>query len=485
LNDAAANLYDPTVWSNMDYLVQQAAQRHIFVEIDMSTFANHLKNQGINPYNPNLWTQFIQFVTTRYKDASNVSNYSLEGEVNPVNATSGFKATAQGYIDFFNGVTTQTYIGDGGHHLIAAGGLSFLNQPSYGIPWQQIFGLPHVDMATIHTYPSDPNNPETTDSDLNVTTPNVGAWARQNNKPFEIEEYGFIQGIGDARRAAMIQKEQDIARSNGATGLILWNPGPEMLGGTHYDVNPNYPLSWQQVVNGASIAVNPVAPSNTPTAAPSNTPTAAPSNTPTAAPSNTPTAAPSNTPVASCLSRWTCADIGAPNLAGDQASSGGSWTVRGAGGDIWGTADQFHFVWQALTGNGNMHARVTNQTNTSSWAKAGVMLRGSFDRRAPYYFAFVTPGHGISVQFRATFGASATQAINRAGITPAYLEVLRAGNTYTAFVSTDGVQWTAVAGSSVTLNLPTTLLAGLAVTSHNVTASSTANFDHVGGALTS
>ena len=456
LNDPTVNVYDPVVWSNMDYLVQQAALRHMFVEIDMSTFANHLKKQGVNPYNATLWTPFIQFVTTRYKNATNVSNYSLEGEVQPVNATSGVTTTAQGYIDFFNGVTTETYNDDGGHHLIAAGGLSFLNSPSYGIPWQQIFSLPHVDMVTIHTYPGDPYNPETTDHDLTITTPMVGAWAKQNNKPFEIEEYGFIQGIGDARRAAMIQQEQNTAFSNGATGLIVWNTGPEALGGTHYDINPSYPLSWQQIIS------------------------AAPTSAPTTAPTSAPTTAPSICPVP-----WGCADIGNSLRGGNQSLSRGRWTISGAGADIFGTSDQFHYVWQTLAGNGSASARVVTQTYTDAWAKAGVMIRQSTDAKASYYYLLLSAGNIITVQYRPLYGATAIDRYKSTATHPAYLRITRSGNTYTAYTSSDGVSWTPIAGSSVTMTMTSPALAGLAVTSHNSGTLTTVVADHSTVTITS
>lgn len=532
VNDPTVNVYDPVVWSNMDYLVQQAALRHMFVEIDMSTFANHLKKQGINPYNASLWTKFIQFVTARYKNATNVSNYSLEGEVQPVNATSGFTATAQGYIDFFNGVTTETYNDDGGHHLIAAGGLSFLNNPSYGIPWQQIFSLPHVNMTTIHTYPGDPNNPETTDHDLAITTPMVGAWAKQNNKPFEIEEYGFIQGLGDARRAAMIQREENTAFSNGASGLIVWNTGPEVLGGTHYDVNPSYPLSWQQIVSaapgstvqpatptatGTRTSATPVLPTATntrtpapptatstatpipPTATSTETPvppTATNTNTPAAPTAThtpaTPTATstrtstpvpPASTPTAApgtCPNTWSCADVGSPLLAGNQSLSNGGMTISGAGSDIFGTSDQFHYVWQALAGDGSVSARVVTETNTNAWAKTGVMMRQSTDAQAPYYYLLLSASNVISVQYRTSYGAVAIDRYKASAAPPAYLRITRSGNVYTAYTSSDGVSWNAIAGSSVTMTMTSPVLAGLAVTSHNGAALNTAIVDHIG-----
>jgi hypothetical protein len=69
-------------------------------------------------------------------------------------------------------------------------------------------------------------------------------------------------------------------------------------------------------------------------------------------------------PPNACPAGWACADVGGGTPAGSQSLSGSSWTVQGGGGDIWGTSDQFHFVWQELAGDGSVTARVASQGNT-------------------------------------------------------------------------------------------------------------------------
>src|SRR2546421_650587 len=178
-----------------------------------------------------------------------------------------------------------------------------------------------------------------------------------------------------------------------------------------------------------------------------------------------------------CTGGWSCGDIGYPFPAGSQSLSGRTWTIQGGGNDIWGTADQFHFVSQALAANGSVSARAVSQTNTTGWAKAGVMLRQSADPGSAYYAALVTPGNGIVVQYRTAQGGNAQQSASLMGTEPAYLMVTRSGNTYTAYTSTNGTTWTVVSGSSITLNTSGSVLAGLALTSHDASALSTVTFD--------
>jgi hypothetical protein len=172
--------------------------------------------------------------------------------------------------------------------------------------------------------------------------------------------------------------------------------------------------------------------------------------------------------------------VGAPNLAGGQSLVGSTWTVQGSGYDIWNADDQFHYVWQPLTGDGGISARITTQTNSDPWAKAGVMLRGSVDPGAPFYALFVTPGNGIVVDYRAGQGSAAIQAAPAlAGAAPAYLRVTRMGTTFAAYTSNDGSNWTLIPGSGSTVSVSGDLMAGLVVTSHNSGALSAADFDSV------
>jgi hypothetical protein len=181
-----------------------------------------------------------------------------------------------------------------------------------------------------------------------------------------------------------------------------------------------------------------------------------------------------------CPSGWSCSDIGtvAPS-AGGQSLSGGAWTLQGGGSDIWATSDSFHYIWQSLAADGSITARVTAQTNTSAWAKGGLMMRATTDPGSPYYGVFATPGNGVAVQWRTTQGGTSSQLLT-SGTPPVYLQISRSGSTFTALTSADGSTWTPVPGSTMTLpNLGGATLSGLAVTSHNTGQLSTVTADLV------
>ncbi len=173
-------------------------------------------------------------------------------------------------------------------------------------------------------------------------------------------------------------------------------------------------------------------------------------------------------------------DIGVPALSGSQSLNSGTWTISAAGTDIWGTSDQFRYVWQSLPGDGSITAHITSLASTSAWAKAGVMLRQTTDPGSAYYALLVTKGNGIVIQYRTAKGVTTMQIGGITGKAPTYIAVARQGNVYTAYTSSNGVSWTAVSKSSVTITgLSGPVIAGMAFTSHNANALGAVSFDTV------
>ncbi len=193
----------------------------------------------------------------------------------------------------------------------------------------------------------------------------------------------------------------------------------------------------------------------------------------TAAPVTTPAAPPTSLP-----GSWSTQDIGTVATAGSASETGGVVTLRASGADIWDAADEFHFRYQALTGDGEIIARVTGLTNTHPWAKAGVMLRESLAPGSRHAFMCVAAGMGAAFQYRAaTSGASQSASGTPSSTLPRWVRLLRAGNVITGYESTNGTTWTTV--GTVTLGWGATVQVGLAATSHNDGTLTTATFDSI------
>ncbi len=175
---------------------------------------------------------------------------------------------------------------------------------------------------------------------------------------------------------------------------------------------------------------------------------------------------------------WVSQDVGAVGPAGSASYSNGVFTVAGTGGDIQGTADAFQFVYVPVTGNCTIVARVVSVQNIDAWSKIGVMIRESLDPGAANAFVGVTPGNGVTWQYRSSTGGGTGWNNTGSLIAPYWVKLVRSGTTFTGYRSPDGVTWTQQGTAPVTMSA-STVYVGLALTSHNNTSLCTATFDNV------
>jgi regulation of enolase protein 1 (concanavalin A-like superfamily) len=178
------------------------------------------------------------------------------------------------------------------------------------------------------------------------------------------------------------------------------------------------------------------------------------------------------TAFAAVPSPWATQDVGSPALAGSASYVNGAFTVAGGGRDIWGTSDQFRFVYRRVTGDFQIIARVDSITQAHEWSKAGVMIRTSLDADAPHAYVDVSAARGIWFQYRTQPAGLSTSVAGATGSAPRWLKLVRTGTRVKAYTGVDGGNWTSIGAS--TLPLDATVYAGIAVTSHNTAALATA-----------
>jgi phosphatidylserine/phosphatidylglycerophosphate/cardiolipin synthase-like enzyme/regulation of enolase protein 1 (concanavalin A-like superfamily) len=189
-------------------------------------------------------------------------------------------------------------------------------------------------------------------------------------------------------------------------------------------------------------------------------------------------------PSPSLPSGWSSQDIGAVGQAGSAAESGGTFTLKGSGADIWGTADGLHFAFRSLSGDGEIVARVGSLQNTHQWAKAGVMIRESLTAGSRHAMMLVSPGKGLAFQRRVQTGGVTTHTDGGGGTAPVWVRLVRSGNSIAAYRSSNGSAWTLV--GTETIAMGSTVHVGLGLTSHDNAKLATAAFDNVfiGGGTT-
>lgn len=192
----------------------------------------------------------------------------------------------------------------------------------------------------------------------------------------------------------------------------------------------------------------------------------------TSSPTPTPTPPTTTGPVPA---PWSNQDVGSTNLTGSAFFNNGTYTVTGAGADVWGAADGFHYVSRPQTADGSITARVVRLDNTHTYAKAGIMLRGSLSRSAANVVLNVRPNGSVEFMSRPASGAATTFIATAGQTPPAWLRLTRAGTTVSAYVSANGTSWTRIG----TVNISGLQLAGLFVTSHDLAVRNTAVIDSV------
>jgi len=156
------------------------------------------------------------------------------------------------------------------------------------------------------------------------------------------------------------------------------------------------------------------------------------------------------------------------------------YTITADGWDISGTADGFHYAYKRLSSAGSIEAQVLGMTNTSGWAKAGVMIREDLDPNSAHAMTFVTPGNGVVFEYRAGKGLANTGAAGQqTGITaPHWVRITRSGNNFTSEHSANGVTWETL-GTGASFAMAADVYVGLELSSGNTALTCEAQFSDV------
>jgi len=172
-------------------------------------------------------------------------------------------------------------------------------------------------------------------------------------------------------------------------------------------------------------------------------------------------------------------DVGEPGEPGHSSfdPERETWTVSGAGEDIWGGENDFHFVHATLADDVRLEARVEWTNDVYEYSKAGVMLRQDLAEDSVHGFVGFTPDL-VEVLWCRTVGERTTsQHLENADGGLEWVRIDRAGTTVTVSVSPDGEEWFPL--DQRTLSMDDPIHAGLVVTSAVHREPAEATFDDV------
>jgi lysozyme family protein len=171
---------------------------------------------------------------------------------------------------------------------------------------------------------------------------------------------------------------------------------------------------------------------------------------------------------------WQNADVGAVPMAGAAGYNNGVFSIRSAGYDFWTAPDEFHYVYQPISANATIIAKVTSIQNSNGNALAGVMIRENLSASASFVAVSVNPTGTLLMSRQGTGSPSYS---GRAGSAPMWLKLVRSGNSFTASASLDGVTWNIL--GTVNISMISSVYIGMAVTSHNDALFNTSTFSNV------
>jgi TolB protein len=173
-------------------------------------------------------------------------------------------------------------------------------------------------------------------------------------------------------------------------------------------------------------------------------------------------------------------DVGGPAITGSSefSTSNNQYRITGSGANIWGTQDQFRYVWKEMTGNFAVAATMRFLGSGADHRKAGIMVRQSLDTDATYADV-VIHGTGMpGLQWRSKQGEDTnTFDLPIEGPGTFHLKLVRNGVRIFMYIGKGDAEPKEIAHTEVSFRAP--VLVGLAVCSHNAGASDTVVFSNV------
>jgi hypothetical protein len=185
------------------------------------------------------------------------------------------------------------------------------------------------------------------------------------------------------------------------------------------------------------------------------------------------------TPVANPAlpSPWLTANIGTVALTGAATESNGVYTVQGSG-NLAGSADAFRFVYQPLSADGDITTRINSMTTNGVNRCVGVMVRESLAPNSKYAFMGIGQNLKFRWQRRSTTGGNTLSTTSVVATPPnAWARLVRSNSTLYGYSSTNGVNWTKLTSTSITM--ATNIYVGFVVASGSTNTLNTSVFSNV------
>ena len=172
-------------------------------------------------------------------------------------------------------------------------------------------------------------------------------------------------------------------------------------------------------------------------------------------------------------------NIGSVTEAGNLSYSDGTWTINGAGTDVYGSgSDSFYYSYKEITGDAVFIAKVISMDDTNSNATAAVVIRESLDADSKTATMSLKSTLGSIFNSRGFYAADGNGSLSdEEPRTPFWIKIERRGDNIVGFVGPDGVSWSAQ--QNTMFDIPENYYIGIGVSSTSNSVLSTSVFTDV------
>ncbi|MEW6236285.1 MAG: hypothetical protein AB1656_12940 [Candidatus Omnitrophota bacterium] len=186
----------------------------------------------------------------------------------------------------------------------------------------------------------------------------------------------------------------------------------------------------------------------------------------------------------------TAEDLG----AGDFGARVYEYLIKASGADIWGTADEFHYVYMQVEGDFTIFGRTEIEVGDGdpTWSKSGLMVRDNLTPGSPYAYAMFRSNMDFMPQWRDAQDGEAAWDGDSTVVTADKVQYYfdenvtytialeRRGNTFNFYYVAADTGERTLAGSHVVPGMKDPVYVGMAVTSHSDGKLTTAYWRNVG-----
>ena len=182
-----------------------------------------------------------------------------------------------------------------------------------------------------------------------------------------------------------------------------------------------------------------------------------------------------NTDYGDLTDPWEAKNVGTYSFSGAAGLRNGMITVTGTTNILFGEYDAFYYMYQKVTGNGEIIAKLTSQTGINNQAYSGIMLRSSAASGSDF-ISISRKSHTDTITI--IYRDPVIQKSKTEDIPGNYnwFRIKKENSNIELFLSDDGVSWDPV--FSIGLEFPTDFLAGIYSTSHDESNFCTATFEN-------